>query len=98
MYSGRDNHFWLGFPIRKSPDQRLCAPPRSLSQLAASFFARCRQGIHQLLLSVLLLTVRRPFEILKRDHFSTLCYCRIFPYFFAKTVKEQKLFGVIPFG
>ena len=29
----------VGFPIRKSPDQRLCAAPRSLSQLATSFIA-----------------------------------------------------------
>ena len=35
-----------GFPIRKSPDQRLFAPTRSLSQLIASFFAYWCQGIH----------------------------------------------------
>ena len=35
-----------GSPIRKSPDQQLCAPSRSLSQLAASFVAYRRQGIH----------------------------------------------------
>src|SRR5271170_5997299 len=29
----------VGFPIRKSPDQRLCAAPRGLSQLATSFIA-----------------------------------------------------------
>src|SRR5271170_2918373 len=29
----------VGFPIRKSPDQRLCAASRSLSQLATSFIA-----------------------------------------------------------
>ncbi|SVB59294.1 uncharacterized protein METZ01_LOCUS212148 [marine metagenome] len=34
-----------GFPIRKSPDQRMFAPPRGLSQLAASFFASRSQGI-----------------------------------------------------
>eukprot|EP00541_Cyclophora_tenuis_P013436 CAMPEP_0116569756 /NCGR_PEP_ID=MMETSP0397-20121206/16509_1 /TAXON_ID=216820 /ORGANISM="Cyclophora tenuis, Strain ECT3854" /LENGTH=35 /DNA_ID= /DNA_START= /DNA_END= /DNA_ORIENTATION= len=28
-----------GCPIRKSADQRLCAPPRGFSQLAASFIA-----------------------------------------------------------
>src|ERR1700759_3083582 len=38
---------WVGFPIRKSPDQRLCAAPRSLSQLAASFIACFCQGIHR---------------------------------------------------
>ncbi len=32
--------------IRKSPDQRLFAPPRSLSQLITSFIAIERQGIH----------------------------------------------------
>ncbi len=36
-----------GFPIRKSPDQSLCAAPRSLSQLATSFIACFCQGIHR---------------------------------------------------
>jgi hypothetical protein len=35
-----------GFPIRKSPDQRLLAAPRGLSQLATSFIASYCQGIH----------------------------------------------------
>ena len=38
----------VGFPIRKSPDQRLCAAPRSLSQLAASFIAFRYLGIRRL--------------------------------------------------
>ena len=38
---------WVGFPIRKSPDQSVCAAPRSLSQLAASFIACFCQGIHR---------------------------------------------------
>ena len=37
----------VGFPIRKSPDQRLCAASRSLSQLATSFIACFCQGIHR---------------------------------------------------
>ena len=37
-----------GYPIRKSPDQRLLAAPRSLSQLAASFVASWHPGIHHL--------------------------------------------------
>ncbi len=37
----------IGFPIRKSPDQSLLAAPRGLSQLATSFFACWRQGIHR---------------------------------------------------
>jgi hypothetical protein len=35
-----------GCPIRKSTDQRLFAPPRSLSQLITSFIASESQGIH----------------------------------------------------
>ena len=36
-----------GFPIRRSPDQRLFATPRSLSQRTTSFIASYRLGIHQ---------------------------------------------------
>ena len=36
-----------GFPIRKSPDLGLLAPTRGLSQLATSFIACLRQGIHR---------------------------------------------------
>ena len=35
----------VGFPIRKSPDHRIFAPPRSLSQLIASFIGSWCQGI-----------------------------------------------------
>jgi hypothetical protein len=41
-------HNGPGFPIRKSTDQRLLAPPRGLSQRATSFIASTRQGIHQM--------------------------------------------------
>ena len=37
----------LGFPIRRSRDQRLLAAPPGLSQLTTSFIASCRQGIHR---------------------------------------------------
>src|SRR3954454_7047249 len=43
----------MGSPIRKSPDHRLLASPRGLSQLATSFFACLRQGIHTHALSSL---------------------------------------------
>ena len=47
-FSGAYHGFaMVGFPIRKSPDQRLCAAPRSLSQLATSFIACFCQGIHR---------------------------------------------------
>ena len=55
MYSDECN--WcshqLGFPIRKSPDHRLLASPRGLSQLTASFIACLCQGIHTHALSSL---------------------------------------------
>ena len=37
----------LGFPIRRSQGQSVCAANRGLSQLATSFIALRRQGIHQ---------------------------------------------------
>ena len=39
----------VGSPIRKSADQRLFAPSRSLSQLVTSFIGSCCQGIHLML-------------------------------------------------
>ena len=36
----------MGFPIRKSPDQWIFAPPRSFSQLVTSFIGSQCQGIH----------------------------------------------------
>ena len=55
MYSECDNccSQQLGFPIRTSPDHRLLASPRGLSQLATSFIAYLRQGIHTHALSSL---------------------------------------------
>src|SRR5204863_943256 len=55
MYSSQDNRcsHRLGSPIRKSPDHRLLAPSRGFSQLATSFFAYLRQGIHTHALSSL---------------------------------------------
>jgi hypothetical protein len=46
-----------GFPIRKSADQRLLAPPHGLSQRATSFIASQCQGIHQMPLSRLIQSV-----------------------------------------
>ena len=40
----------VGCPIRKSPDQRMFAPTRGLSQLTTSFIACLCQGIHRVLL------------------------------------------------
>src|SRR5436853_7582450 len=55
MYSSQDNRcsHRLGSPIRKSPDYRLLASSRGLSQLATSFIAYLRQGIHTHALSSL---------------------------------------------
>ena len=50
-----------GFPIRKSTDQRVLAPPRGLSQRATSFIASRRQGIHQMPLTLrLILAIPEP--------------------------------------
>ena len=48
MYSDGDTAKAVGFPIRKSADQRLLASPRGLSQRATSFIASRCQGIHQM--------------------------------------------------
>jgi hypothetical protein len=55
MNSSHDNRcsHRLGSPIRTSPDHRLLASPRGLSQLATSFIAYLRQGIHTHALSSL---------------------------------------------
>lgn len=50
---GKLSSLSLGFPIRTSPDQRLLASPRGLSQLATSFIAFWCQGIHTYALSSL---------------------------------------------
>ena len=47
-----------GFPIRKSMDQRVLAPPHSLSQRATSFIASQCQGIHEMPLLRLIFTRR----------------------------------------
>ena len=39
----------VGFPIQRSPDQWIFAPPRSLSQLITSFIGSWCQGIRPVL-------------------------------------------------
>src|SRR5438876_11885261 len=55
MYSSHDTRcsHLMDFSIRKSPDHRMLASPRGLSQLATSFIAYLRQGIHTHALSSL---------------------------------------------
>jgi hypothetical protein len=69
MYSECDNccSQQLGFPIRTSPDHSLLATPRGFSQLATSFIAYLRQGIHTHALSSLTikLTLDTSFETLR---------------------------------
>ena len=48
MYSLHDTQLRVGFPIRKSPGQRVLTSNRGLSQPATSFIAFNRQGIHQM--------------------------------------------------
>ncbi len=47
----------MGCPIRKSTDQRVFAPPRSLSQRITSFIACACQGIHQMPLRHLIVLI-----------------------------------------
>ena len=51
--NGTPYSYDVGSPIRTSPDHRLLASPRGLSQLATSFIASMRQGIHTHALSSL---------------------------------------------
>src|SRR5690349_19081064 len=63
----------MGSPIRKSPDHRLLASPRSLSQLATSFIAYQRQGIHTHALSSLTIKFTLDTEyVSKSDNFTTV--------------------------
>ena len=66
MNSVKDNPCGLGFPIRKSADQRVLAPPRGLSQRATSFIACVRQGILQTPLHKRLIT-QHSFHAQKKD-------------------------------
>ena len=50
-----------GFPIRKSWDHRLFAPPPSLSQLITSFIASQSLGIHRSLLFAFFILVARTY-------------------------------------
>ena len=58
----------MGFPIRKSTDQGVFAPPRSLSQRITSFIACACQGIHQLPLRhlIILIANAHPGSLLRR--------------------------------
>ncbi len=47
----------VGCPIRRSPDQGVFAPPRSLSQRITSFIACACQGIHQMPLRHLIVLI-----------------------------------------
>ena len=56
----------MGFPIRKSTDQRVFAPPRSLSQRITSFIACACQGIHQLPLRHLIVLIANTHRAIRR--------------------------------
>ena len=60
MYSCASLAEARGCPIRKFTDQSLFAAPRNLSQRTTSFIASQCQGIHQMLLSRLMLSLSMP--------------------------------------
>ena len=59
----------MGFPIRRSAGQWICAPNRSLSQLVTSFFGSQCQGIHPALF------------LLNRSDFPLACGRQAFSWF-----------------
>ena len=83
MYSVQNNlcSHRLGSPIRKSPDRGLLASPRGLSQLATSFFAYLRQGIHTHALSSLTIksTTHIRQNICRRDRYLPRACARGYP-------------------
>ena len=66
----------VGSPIRTSPDHWLLAPSRGFSQLATSFFACLRQGIHTHALSSLTikLTPLTHYFVSLKKYSSVTCY------------------------
>ena len=70
----------LGSPIRKSADQTVCAGPRSLSQLIASFIASESLGIPRVPLFTFSLLIDR----------SICCSRRLLYGFFFQYVKELR--------
>ena len=66
---------WVGFPIRKSPGQSLFAAHRGLSQLATSFIAVLRQGIHR---TPLIACCATTFVLLRSSHFLDVFFADVF--------------------
>ena len=71
--------YQVGFPIRKSADQRVLSPPHGLSQSATSFIASYRQGIHQTPFMRLIRSSRRKTTGLRYLDQVILIRCRISP-------------------
>ena len=90
MYSAERNwcSYQLGSPIRTSPDHRLLASPRGFSQLATSFFAYLRQGIHTHALSSLTIKLT---PISQSSFYS-------FMYLLALPCRRSRLSPTIPAG
>lgn len=75
FYSGVDTFFTkVGCPIRKSTDQRVFAPPRSLSQRITSFIACACQGIHQMPLRHLIVLIANIHSIFSITIFHAIKY------------------------
>ena len=74
----------VGCPIRKSPDQRLIASPRGLSQLTTSFIVFTYQGIHHMPL----ITWLTPYE----PYFSQIDNIFTFINIFNNFKKQKKIF------
>ena len=90
MYSECDNccSQQLGFPIRTSPDHRLLASPRSLSQLVTSFIAYLRQGIHTHALSSLTIKLTLDTNLLIATYRAQRLRCAPITYIFTSAPRR----------
>ena len=89
-----------GYPIRLSPDHRICAPPRSFSQLITAFFAGRLQDIHHkpilrlTILCSLLKTIIYSITV-KNSSFHLIFHSPV-NYFSNKVIYLQALFLSLP--
>ncbi len=101
MDSGQDEpcSHGPGSPIRRSPDHSLLAAPRGLSQLATSFIACLRLGIHTHALSILAVRLTLDGESLRRS-FRLPVVTRRYPNCQRSTgaQKPRPLLGPAPLG
>ena len=89
----------VGFPIRISADQCLCAAPRSFSQLVTSFFGSQCQGIHPALFLLNRFTLSLAYDKVAFFWFSS-CTLKYFDVFLSNAIsftEDRAFFSVFSF-